>query len=76
MIQATTWMNLENIRSEINKPDTEGHIRCDSTSVQYLEQAKSCRQKVDLRLPSRGAREEWELLLNDRVSVWGGEKWK
>lgn len=41
LIRATTWMNLKNIKPGEEKPDTKGHIVCDSTSCKISRLSES-----------------------------------
>lgn len=58
LIHATTRMTLENMLSERSH---QGHRACDSTYMQYLEQAT--RRNTDQRLPGAGAGRNGECLL-------------
>lgn len=62
--------------SSVSSPIPRGHIVCDSTSINYLDESNS-KRKQNGRCQRLGGeqRETWELGFNgNRVSVWDEEK--
>lgn len=53
LIQATAWMNLENIVA-VHRPDTKGQIPCHSTPVRSLEESNPETQRAGWWGPGLG----------------------